>query len=198
MVLLRFWTTMIEIGKTIVSHELFERKFVCDLAACKGACCVEGESGAPLEEDELDILDDIFEKVKPYLRKEGIAAIEAQGKYVIDDDDEYTTPLVDGKECAYVNFDSKGTAKCGIELAYQNGKNDFQKPISCHLYPVRVTKYQKFDAVNFHEWDICRSACKCGSKLNVLVFKFLKEALVRKYGDNWYVEIEEVNRALST
>lgn len=182
---------MIEIGKTLVSQELLQKRFVCDLVACKGACCVEGDSGAPLENEELSLLEEVYDKVVPFMRKEGIEAVRKHGKFIKDPvDGEMVTPLVKGKECAYVNFDKKGVAKCAMELAYNAGKINFRKPISCHLYPIRVTKYRNFDAVNFHDWEICQPACDCGSALNIKVFRFLKDSLIRKYGNQWYKELE--------
>lgn len=182
---------ILEIDNTLVSTKLLEEHFVCDLAACKGACCVAGDSGAPLTDDELPILDEIWDEVKPYLRPEGIAAIEAQGRYVKDDlDGEWVTPLVNHAECAYTVFDGDGTAKCGIEQAHRDGKIEWYKPLSCHLYPVRITKYSKFEAVNYHEWEICKPACDCGKKLTTKVFRFLKEPLIRKYGKDWFSALE--------
>lgn len=181
---------MIELDGCLISDEIFEKKFVCDLSACKGACCVEGESGAPLEEEELDLLESIYDKVKPYMRKEGIEAVEEQGHFVLDWDGEYTTPLVKGKECAYVSFDDNGTAKCTIEQAHRNGDIDFPKPISCHLYPIRVSKLKDYQALNYHKWPICEPACSCGDKLDVRVFRFLKSPLIRKYGKQWYTDLE--------
>ena len=181
---------MIQIDRTLISDEVFEKKFVCDLSACKGACCVEGESGAPLEEDELNRLEEVYDEVVPFMRQEGVDAIAEQGNFVLDWDGEYTTPLVDGNECAYVSFDDRGIAKCAIEMAYRAGKIDWQKPISCHLYPIRITKLKDFDALNYHHWHICEPACNCGSKLDVRVFRFLKEPLIRKYGEEWYADLE--------
>lgn len=182
---------MIQIGKTIFSTELFTEHFACDLSACKGACCVEGSSGAPLAEDELQILEDIFEDVKPYLRPEGIAAIEEQGFYTVDPDGEYVTTLVNDEECAYVQFDADGTAKCGIEQAFRDGKVAWAKPISCHLYPIRIKELKDFDAINYHKWHICKPACDCGAKLKLPVFRFCKASLVRKYGEAYYQQLEE-------
>lgn len=175
---------------TVLSDELFEQKFVCDLNACKGACCVEGDSGAPLELEELDVLENIYEHVKPFMRKEGIEAIEEQGNYILDLDGEYVTPLVNGAECAYVTFDADGTAKCAIEKAFRAGVVNFPKPISCHLYPIRIAKLQEMDALNYHRWPICAPACDCGSKLDVRVYKFLKEPLIRKYGAEWFAKVD--------
>ncbi len=182
---------MIQIGTTLVTEDLIEKDFVCNLNACKGACCVAGEYGAPLESWEADKLEEILPKIKPYLRKEGIAAIEEQGAYVTGEDGELETPLVNGKECAYLTFNDQGQGVCGIESAYIEGTIDFQKPVSCHLYPVRVTKYTSFEAVNYHRWEICDSACTLGKKLKVPIYQFVKHALVRKFGEEWYEELEK-------
>ncbi|HPF10439.1 MAG TPA: DUF3109 family protein [Flavobacteriaceae bacterium] len=183
---------MFQLGKTIVSEDLLEKEFFCNLHACKGACCVEGEAGAPVLESEAATLKAIFPKIKPYLRPEGIHAIEAQGTHIVSDLDELETPLVEGKECAYVTFDEKGHAGCGIEEAYHAGVIDFRKPISCHLYPVRVQDYSEFAAVNYHKWPICDDACILGKSLQVPVYQFVKEALVRRFGADWYDELEKV------
>jgi len=183
---------MIAIDKTLISEDLFEKKFVCDLNACKGACCVAGDAGAPLDKDELPILDSVLEKVKPYMVKKGIAAVKKHGTYVVDADGDYTTTLVsEGAECAFVYFDETNTAKCAIEKAYYDGVISWKKPISCHLYPVRITKFKSYDAVNYSHWDICEPACKCGKKLDVPVYKFLKEPLIRKYGKDWFKQLEK-------
>lgn len=185
---------MIEIEDKIVSLDLFEKKFVCDLNSCRGACCVEGDAGAPLTMEEATILEDIYEDIKPYMRKEGIEAIEKDGAFYIDWDNEPVTTLVNGKECAYVSFDENGITKCAIEQAYNDDRTYFKKPISCHLYPIRVQKLSDGkEAVNFHSWDICKSACECGGKLNVSVFRFLKESITKKWGENFYSELEKVD-----
>ena len=189
---------MIAIGDTLISEDLIEKKFVCDLNACKGACCVQGESGAPLEKDEIVILEKIYERVKPFMVEKGIKAVEKQGKYIIDSDNDYVTPLVGKeKECAYVFFDSEGTAKCAIEQAWIEKKIDWQKPISCHLYPIRITTHKSYDAVNYHKWKVCKPACECGEKLSVPVYKFVKKALVRKYGAQWFRKLEIAANELS-
>jgi len=185
---------MIAIQNTIVSDDVLDKKFVCDLNACKGECCVSGESGAPLEQNELPILLEILEKVKPYMNKKGIKAIEKNGPYVLDSDGDYTTTLV-GKEaeCAFVVFDENKIAKCAIEQAYNDGVIDWKKPISCHLYPIRITSYKTYDAVNYHQWSICKDACECGAKLQVPVYQFLKGPLIRKYGEEWFNELLQVD-----
>lgn len=188
---------MIQIGETIVSQVAFEHAFCCDLSKCKGACCVEGDAGAPLLPSEVPILESIQDAIRPFLRPEGLAALEAQGVAVKDHDGEWVTPLVDGRECAYVTFD-QGVAKCGIEQAAAAGAVDWPKPISCHLYPIRVTKYQDFDALNVHHWKVCEPACSLGQELKLPVFRFLQGALVRAYGSAWMEEAEEVYQFLQS
>ena len=183
---------MFQLGKTIVSEAIIEEEFVCNLGACKGECCIAGEAGAPLSKEETKILIDIYPKVKPFLRPEGIESIEAQGTYITAHLDELETPLVKGKECAYVTFNAQGIAGCGIEDAYNAGEIEFRKPISCHLYPVRVQDYSEFAAVNYHRWPICNDACSLGAELKVPVYKFVKDALIRKFGENWYLGLEKV------
>ncbi|WP_034887488.1 DUF3109 family protein [Gillisia sp. Hel_I_29] len=187
---------MFQIGKTIVSEEIIQKDFVCNLSVCKGACCVDGDAGAPLDEEEARILKEIYPKVKPFLRKEGIAAIEAQGTSITGEDGELETPLINGADCAYVIFD-KSTALCGIEEAYNQGEVSWKKPVSCHLYPVRVQDYSEFSAVNYHHWHICDDACSLGKELQVPVYKFVKEALIRKFGEDWYMELEKTAASIS-
>jgi hypothetical protein len=183
---------MFRLGKTIVSEEIIENDFVCNLTACKGACCIDGDAGAPLEDKETEILVDIYSKVKPFLSPEGIAVIEEQGAFVKGEDGEWETPLVEGSACAYVVFDERHIAKCGIEEAYNQGKITWKKPVSCHLYPVRIREYTGLTAVNYHKWQICDPACTLGNELKVPIYKFVKEALLRKFGEAWYAELEEV------
>jgi len=186
---------MIQIKDTVVSEELLKRKFVCNLDACKGACCVEGDAGAPLNEDELEELENAFETVKPYLPQKNIEALE-EDLYTIDHDGEYVTQLVNGKECAFVFYDEKGITKCSIEQAFLDGKTNFKKPISCHLFPVRLTKYKSFTAVNYAYWNICDDACELGEKLGVKTYDFLKEPLIRKFGQEWFDELKLVDEHL--
>jgi hypothetical protein len=181
---------MFQVGKTIISEEILDRDFVCNLNACKGNCCVEGEAGAPVSLEETKILEEIFETVKPFLRDEGIAAIEKYGVYTTNPIGEFETTLVNKKECAYAIFDDKGIAKCGIEEAYNVEKVSFKKPISCHLYPIRIQEYKTLTAVNYHSWPICDDACVLGKELKIPAYKFVKEALVRKFGLDWYNELD--------
>lgn len=183
---------MIIVQDKLVSDDVVEEQFVCNLTACKGACCWEGDSGAPLEKSELPILNEIFEQVKPYLSPAGIAAIEAQGKYVFfEEAKEWGTTLVDNGPCAYMTLEG-GVAQCGIERAWRDGKVDFRKPISCQLYPIRVEKNEisGFEALNYDRWDICSAACEKGKKEQVPVYVFLKEAIIRKYGEDFYEELD--------
>lgn len=182
---------MIEVQNTLVHEDILGENFVCNLEKCKGACCVEGDSGAPLNKPELKILEEIYPLVKPYMTPEGIATVEEYGTWVEDLDGDLTTPCVGGnKECAYVMWEN-GISKCAIEKAYLEGKINWKKPISCHLYPIRITAYPEFDILNYDRWHICSPACSFGNSLKVPVYKFLKEPLVRKYGEDWYKELEE-------
>lgn len=183
---------MIKIGEVLVSDDIRDKEFVCNLEKCKGACCVEGDFGAPLEESELAILEEIYPIVKPYLSEAGIKEIERQGTHTTDDDGELCTPIISGRECVYAIYDKKGILKCGIEQAYLDGKIGWKKPISCHLYPIRVTQKKDFEALNYHKWHICSDACSFGKELQVPIYKFLKDPLIRKYGAPWYNELVQV------
>ena len=183
---------MFQIGKTLVSEDLIEKDFVCNISACKGECCINGDAGAPLDEDELQKMEEVYPVVKPYLSEESIKAIDEQGIYVKGEDGDWETPLLNGQACVYVIYDDNNTAKCAIEEAYNKGEVNWKKPVSCHLYPVRVKSFSEFSAVNYDKWDICSDACSLGKELQVPVFKFVKEALVRKFGQPWYDELELV------
>lgn len=183
---------MILVGNAVISDDIKDQFFVCDLEKCKGACCVEGDAGAPLEDEETKIIEEIYPIVKDYITQEGRDAIAAQGTWVIDKEGDKGTPTIgENRECAYALYDEKGILKCGIEQAYLDGKIAYKKPISCHLYPIRVKKYDGFEALNYDRWDICSAACVLGTKLGVPVYKFLKDALIRKFGEDWYAELVE-------
>ena len=182
---------MILVENAVISDDIKEQLFVCDLTKCKGACCVEGDLGAPLEEEELEKINEVLEEVKPFMSKAGVEAIEKNGAYLLDEDNEYSTTTVRGKECAFAIYDEKGILKCAIEQAWLQGKTKWRKPISCHLYPIRITKYDHYDALNYHRWHICSPACHHGKALGVPLYKFLKEALIRKYGEVWYRQLVE-------
>lgn len=183
---------LVEIEDKIVSTQIFERQFVCDLTACKGACCIEGDNGAPVTAEEVQIIEANLAQIKPFMRPEGIAAVEKNGVAYLDNDLEPATTLVNGAECAFVFFDAAGTAKCAIEKAQREGRIDFLKPISCHLYPIRTKQFQDYTALNYEKWDICEPACACGEKLEVPVYKFLKEPLIRAFGPTFFQELEIV------
>ncbi|MGD2004701.1 MAG: DUF3109 family protein [Flavobacteriaceae bacterium] len=182
---------MLSIQNTLVSEELIDQHFICDLSHCKGECCVAGEAGAPLEADEATYLETHLADIKPFLAKRGKAALAAQGAAVKGVDGSLETPLVEGKECAYTVFSDSGLAQCGIEKAHKEGAISFQKPISCHLYPVRVTSYSEFVAVNYHQWNICDAACQFGAALKIPIYQFVKSALIRKFGKAWYAQLEK-------
>ena len=187
---------MFQLGRTIVSEDIIEKDFVCNLNACKGACCVQGDAGAPLDQEETEMLEELFPKIKPFLRKVSVEAIEAQGHYIKTDSGKLETPLIDGKECAYAVFDENNKALCGIEQAFKQGEIEWQKPLSCHLYPVRIKEYSAFSAVNYHRWPICDDACTLGKELQVPVYRFVKEALIRKFGPEWFEDLEKAAERL--
>ena len=178
-----------------MSDELLEAQFVCDLNRCKGGCCEDGDAGAPLEEEEMKMLDGLYETVKSYLTPEGIAVIEKNGRYQYDKEFGWVTPTIRGAMCAYGYKDGKGVIKCGIEQAFNEGKSNWKKPISCHLFPVKTSKTREYEIVNYEpRQDLCGPACSLGKKLKVPVYEFLKEALVRKFGSAFYQTLEEVAR----
>lgn len=181
---------MLQIDNTVISLDLLEERFVCDLVSCKGACCIEGDSGAPLEDNEIEIIEELMPLIWDDLSDVSKKVIEKQGVFYIDEDNEPVTSIVSGRECVFTFTDENGICKCAIEKAYREGKTDFYKPVSCHLYPVRLQKYKSFTAVNFHKWNICDCALVLGSKLKVPAYVFLKEPLVRKFGKEWYEQLE--------
>lgn len=187
---------MFQLGKTIVSEDIIEKDFVCNLSACKGACCIDGEAGAPISIAETKILEDIYEDLKPFLRSEGIKEIEKQGTSIKTSFGDYETPLINHADCAYVIFDENQTAMCGIEEAYNQGAISFKKPISCHLYPIRIKEYSEFTALNYHKWHICDNACTLGKELQVPMYKFVKDALIRRFGNEWYEKLDAVAKKL--
>jgi hypothetical protein len=181
---------MIQIDNILISEDILTEQFVCNLDKCKGECCVAGDIGAPINKNETEILEKIYPIVKQYLTKEGIEAIEQQGTWVTDVEDDFATPMIgNGGACAYTIFE-KGVAKCGIEKAYLENKIEWKKPISCHLYPIRISKNKFHEKLNYHRWDVCSDACINGKKLKVPVYKFLKDAIIRKYNEEFYNQLE--------
>jgi Protein of unknown function (DUF3109) len=180
---------MLKIENSVCSFDILEKEFSCNIKKCKGACCVLGDSGAPLEDHEVEILRNVFPNIEPYMSDKGIKAVKMQGTSVIDKDGDHVTTLINHKECAYVVFED-GIAICAIEKAYEAKAISFQKPVSCHLYPIRITKYKDFEALNYHEWDICKPALDLGHKKKVPLFQYLSVPLIRKYGKSWFDKLE--------
>ena len=189
---------LVEIGDKVISTQIFEQKFVCDLNACKGACCIEGDAGAPLKREEINEIKDNLDNIKKYMRPEGIDAVDKDDVYYMDEEGEPVTTLVNGKECAFVYFDDKGITKCAIEAAYLDDKTDFKKPISCHLYPIRVKRFNELTALNYDHWSICEGARACGASLDVPVYRFLKEPLIRAFGEQFFEELTIVDKELNS
>jgi hypothetical protein len=187
---------MLQINDTIISLDLLDEKFVCDLSSCKGICCIEGDDGAPLEDVEVKIIEDLLPLIWDDLTDASKEVINKQGVSYIDADGEPVTSIVNGAECVFTYTDKDGTCKCTIEKAFREGKTDFYKPISCHLYPVRLQKYDEFLAVNYHRWSVCNCARKLGGKLQVPVYEFLKEPLIRKFGTAWYEQLQIADKEL--
>jgi len=179
---------MLEIGRAIVSLDILEKHFLCDLLKCKGACCVEGDSGAPVTTEEARQIEESYSIVSDYLEENHREEIRKQGFAVIDLDGDLVTPLVNNRQCVYT-YEDQGILKCGIEKAYLDGKISFRKPVSCHLFPIRITEYKRFDAVNYQEIDICKPGRDCGSGAKLPLYIFLKEPLIRKYGAEWYTQL---------
>ena len=184
---------MIAIDNILVSNEVVEEQFVCDLTKCKGGCCVDGDAGAPLEKSEIKSLEEVYDKVLPYLTPQAKQELERQGKYVYDKEFGWVTPTINSSICVYGITDSNGIVKCGIEQAYNDGKISWRKPISCHLFPIRIKQSRdgKTDFVNYEpREDLCSGGCKLGKKLKVPTYVFLRDALVRKYGAEFYETLE--------
>lgn len=181
---------MIEIDDKIVSVDLLRECFACDLEQCKGICCVEGNAGAPLEEDEVDLLEQEWENYRHCMTEAGIEAVERQGFMVYDEEGDYTTPLVDDAECAY-SYRENGITYCAIERAWKEGRTTFRKPISCHLYPIRLATFSNGSiGLNYHRWEVCRSARECGRRLGLPVYKALREPIIRRFGEEFYAQLE--------
>ncbi len=183
---------MIEIGKTILSLDVIESKFCCDLDQCKGACCIEGDSGAPVTTEEAETIERLYPDFREYLSAENQAEISRQGFSLIDQDGDLVTPIVGKNECVFTFVNEKGITLCAIERAFFEKNTGFRKPVSCHLFPIRITEYKRFDGVNYEKLKICKPGRMCGKSNNLPLWKYLKEPLVRKYGESWYQELELV------
>lgn len=180
---------MIQIGSTILSLDVIEKKFACNYAKCKGICCVEGDAGAPLTDEEITQIEQALPDILPLLSPENQKTITQKGIFYIDLDKEKVTSLVNHAECAFV-ITENSMYSCAIERAWEQGKCELQKPISCHLYPIRIKKYHDFEGVHYDSWHICKDAIVKGNNKGIRVFEFCKTALIRKYGKDWYAELE--------
>lgn len=189
---------MIEIEDKVVSLDVFEVMFSCDYEQCKGICCVEGDSGAPLEPGEADQLRRWLPEVRHLLSPRALEIIDAQGVSYLDEDGDEVTSIVDGKDCVFTTYDEQGGCRCAYEQIYYAGKSDWIKPISCQLYPIRLTRYKDFTAVNYHKWSVCRPALRRGRATGVRVYQFLREPLIRAFGASWYSQLEAVAHQLES
>lgn len=187
---------MIEIEDKIVSLDVFEVMFACDYEQCKGACCIEGDGGAPLEEGEADQLRKYLPQIQHLLSPKALKVIENQGVSYVDEDGDELTSIVDGRDCVFTTYDEAGNCFCAYEWAYRRGEIDWIKPLSCQLYPIRLSRYPSFTAVNYHKWSICKCALKRGKREGMPVYRFLKEPLIRAFGHEWYGHLEEVAKLL--
>lgn len=185
---------MLEIGNTIVGLDVLSEFFLCDISKCKGICCYEGDSGAPVEDDEKQQIEEALPFIREYLTDKAIEILDRQGATYIDEEGDLVTSIVDGKECIFT-YKQNGVWMCAFEKAFNEGKIPFRKPVSCHLYPIRLRKFRKFTAVEYHRWDVCSEACKLGKINKLPIYKFLKEPLIRKFGAEWYAELEEAAEA---
>ena len=189
---------MIQIQQTLLSDDIFDEQFICDLCKCKGQCCVDGESGAPITQEEYVQIQRILPLIQDMLSTEAQSLINKQGIAYTDEDGELVTSIINGEECVFTWFDEEGVCKCAIDTAFREGLTDVQKPISCHLYPIRLTDYTDFTAVNYHRWSICKPAIKLGRKEGLPIYRFLREPLIRRFGKDWYKEVCEVAKLMQT
>ena len=184
---------MIYLDNALLSDDIRSTYFCCDLPACKGACCVEGDAGAPLEEEEISLLEDYIDEIKPFMVQDGIDEVKLLGVFDYDSEGKFVTPLIHGKECVYVYFENS-IARCAIEKACQEKKIPFAKPVSCHLYPIRIKQTPFNDLVNYHKWYICQKALIKGHQEKMPLYLFLEDALIRKYGRSWFNKLSKLLR----
>jgi hypothetical protein len=187
---------LLELDDKILSADILQEKFTCDLSKCKGACCVEGSDGAPLSSEEVQTIEKLLPEIKPYMRPEAIEYVDEMGVSYLDWEKEPVTQIINGKECVFVYFDEENIAKCAIEKGFLEGKYQYKKPISCYLYPIRIKKYEKFTALNYHQWDICEDARINGKETDLNVFEFLKDPIIQRFGVEFYQELIEVKAEL--
>lgn len=181
---------MIQIDDKLISLDVVEKFFCCDINSCLGQCCIDGDAGAPITEEEKKKIEELLPQLRQYLSPQALEIIDKQGVSYIDEDGDLVTSIVNGQDCVFTTYAPGGLCLCAIEKLYREGKTDFKKPISCHLYPIRATEYSTFTALNYHRWKICKPACALGKKLNMRVYEALKEPLIRAYGERWYEELE--------
>ena len=181
---------------TLISEDIFEKEFVCNLNQCKGSCCVEGDFGAPLSTDEIQAITDNLDAIKPYMSRKGLHLLSEKGFNEIDIDGDHVTTCIEHRDCIFT-VNENGVYKCAIENAWKNGDSPIQKPISCHLYPVRVESVGDYVTLNYDKWEICDSACSLGQSLKVPVYVFLKDSLQRAFGESWYSELETIAKEYS-
>lgn len=187
---------MIQIGNTLISDDIFEEQFICDLCKCKGQCCVDGDAGAPLTNQECIQIQEILPQIWDELSPKAQELINEQGIAYTDTDGELVTSIINGEECVFTYFDENGICKCAIDKAWREGRISIEKPISCHLYPIRLTEYTEFTAVNYHRWSVCKPAVKLGQKEGVPIYRFLRDPLIRRFGETWYEELCETAQML--
>lgn len=188
---------MVQVGDVIVSFDVFREKFLCDLDACKGVCCIEGDAGAPVELEEVEKLEEALPVIWNELSPEAQAVIDKQGVVYTDQEGDLVTSIVNGKDCVFTCYDERGYCYCAIEKAFREGRCNFYKPISCHLYPIRIGNCGPYKALNYNRWNICKAAVALGEKKGVAVYQFLKEPLIRRFGEDWYAELELVAEELA-
>lgn len=180
---------MLQIQNALVSLDVIEKFFVCNLDKCLGECCIEGDAGAPITEQEYAQLKEILPEVYADLLPAARQRIDEAGVAYVDEEGDLVTQIVEGRNCVFTCYGDGGMCMCAIEKAYREGRIDFYKPISCHLYPLRLTDYPSFTAVNYHSWKICKAAEVLGRAKGVRVYQFLKEPLIRRFGKEWYDEL---------
>lgn len=187
---------MVQIDDVVVSLDFFREKFCCNLEACQGSCCIEGDAGAPLQKEEVLCLEEVLPLIEEQLSAAAREVIARQGVCYVDEEGDLVTSIVHGKDCVFTGYDEKRGCYCLIERAHREGKTSFRKPVSCFLYPARLKEYAGFRALNYHRWKICKAAVLLGNQANIPLFRFLKEPLISKFGEAWYRELESVGEEL--
>ncbi len=188
-------TVMMQIQDTLVTLDLAEQFFCCDLEKCLGACCIEGDAGAPVTEGEVEKIREVLPVVEPEMLPRAVEEIKESGVAYVDEEGDLVTTILDGRNCAFTCYGPGGVCLCALEKVFREGKTDFRKPISCSLYPLRITEYPTFTAVNYHRWKICRDAEVLGRKKGIRLYRFLRAPLTERFGKEWYDELVEACEA---